>query len=118
MPSPMAFLPGSAWTPGRAMSAGSAASSVCRQHPESTVPFMVAQEDLSEGMKVRVSVPTVMYHVPKRGGKPLDLQGMTGSVKKVIGGGISANRPVVVQFAEPKFFGHFDAAELELVEED
>lgn len=79
---------------------------------------MVTQEDLSEGMKVKVAVPTLMYHVPKRGGEPLDLQGLTGSVKKVIGDGISANRPVVVQFVEPaKFFGHFDAEELELVED-
>lgn len=79
---------------------------------------MVAQEDLSEGMKVRVSVSTMMYHVPKRGGKPMDLQGLTGSVKKVIEDGLSANRPVVVQFVEPaKFFGHFDAAELEVVED-
>lgn len=118
MPSPMAFLPGSAWAPGRASSGASSTSSVCRQRPGPAAPVMVAQEDLSEGMKVRVSVPTLMYHVPKRGGKPMDLQGMTGSVKKVVGGGISANRPVVVQFTEPKFFGHFDAAELELVEEE
>ncbi|KAK1869354.1 hypothetical protein I4F81_011831 [Pyropia yezoensis] len=82
----------------------------------SLVPFHPT--DLSEGMKVKVAVPTLMYHVPKRGGEPLDLQGLTGSVKKVIGDGISANRPVVVQFVEPaKFFGHFDAEELELVED-
>jgi len=78
---------------------------------------MVAQEDLSDGMAVRVCVPTLMHHLPKHGGKPVDLIGKTGTVKKIYTSDLSANRPVVVQFTDPKFSGHFDAAELEVVAE-
>jgi len=78
---------------------------------------MVAQEDLTDGMAVRVCVPTVMHHLPRQGGKPVELNGMTGTVKKIYTSDLSANRPVVVQFSDPKFSGHFDAAELEVVAE-
>ena len=60
-----------------------------------------------------------VYHAPKHK-EGLDTQGLVGVVASLAsvardgsGSEISANRPVVVQFDEPKFRTHYEESELE-----
>ena len=56
-------------------------------------------------------------HLPKFK-KGFEVHGREGTVKTLIlaskdGVEVSANRPVLVQFAEPKFMAHFEFGEVE-----
>ena len=72
------------------------------------------------GHRVRVVGDAVVFHHPKHK-TGINLLGLVGSVKGLAsvardgsGAALSANRPVVVQFAEPKLAAHFEEGELEL----
>jgi Ferredoxin thioredoxin reductase variable alpha chain len=70
---------------------------------------------------VRVATkPLILYHLATSRNQPCDVHGMEGVVQKVIdevaGSPITATKPVVVKFADPKFIGHFDDSELEPTE--
>lgn len=58
-----------------------------------------------------------MYHVPGFKGEEHDVKGLVGEVKNVIhtvnGHVITATKPVLVVFKDPKFRAHFDDDELE-----
>jgi hypothetical protein len=75
----------------------------------------------SAGDAVRVAgKPLLLYHLASARNEPFDVQGMEGTVFNVIdevaGSPISATKPVVVKFVDPKFMAHFDDDELEPVE--
>lgn len=75
-----------------------------------------------KGGRVRVAQSVILYHTPMGRGKPVDVQGMEGTVKQVIlyldGAPISATRPVQVVFTEPrKFVCHFEPRELEVADD-
>lgn len=77
-----------------------------------------APSKYSVGDKVRVAVsPMVFYSVSGAVNQPTDITGCTGTIAKIIdkvnGFAISATKPVVVKFSEPRFMGHFDDDELE-----
>lgn len=70
------------------------------------------------GDSVRVSKsPLILYVVPGKRNEECDVHGMCGKVEKIIsthdGVQITATKPVVVAFDEPKFKAHFDDDELE-----
>ncbi|CAM9377353.1 unnamed protein product [Chrysoparadoxa australica] len=74
------------------------------------------------GDTVRVKAEGVkFYHMKAFPPEGLDATGMEGTVKdiklfsKKTGKEISANRPVMVVFTEPKFIAHFEFDELEKV---
>ncbi len=72
------------------------------------------------GDRVRVVSDAVVYHHPKHKAG-LAVRGLVGSVSGLAsvardgsGAALSANRPVVVQFEEPRLTAHFEEGELEL----
>lgn len=94
--------------------------SLARARVSRTSPACCAEapSQYSAGDKVRVSAsPLIFYHVSGAMNKPTDVSGASGTVLKVVdkveGVPISATKPVVVKFTEPKFMGHFDDDELE-----
>eukprot|EP00274_Cyanoptyche_gloeocystis_P003831 CAMPEP_0196662484 /NCGR_PEP_ID=MMETSP1086-20130531/48918_1 /TAXON_ID=77921 /ORGANISM="Cyanoptyche gloeocystis , Strain SAG4.97" /LENGTH=151 /DNA_ID=CAMNT_0041997891 /DNA_START=41 /DNA_END=496 /DNA_ORIENTATION=+ len=76
---------------------------------------VVAEAAFEVGQRVRVSESVIVYHHPDRRNEPFDVKGLEGSVVKVVGGLISANLPIQVEF-EKKFKAHFREEELEKVE--
>eukprot|EP00187_Rhodella_violacea_P001899 CAMPEP_0174891060 /NCGR_PEP_ID=MMETSP0167-20121228/6164_1 /TAXON_ID=38298 /ORGANISM="Rhodella maculata, Strain CCMP736" /LENGTH=127 /DNA_ID=CAMNT_0016129077 /DNA_START=40 /DNA_END=423 /DNA_ORIENTATION=+ len=115
------FTPHSAFAPSRATTAGVAPA---RRSPLSPLPCRLPSRPASSvvvavfapGDAVRVKKAIKMYHVGKTKGSPVDVKGMQGVVAKIIDTDvISATKPVVVKFAEPKFMAHFEEEELEKV---
>jgi hypothetical protein len=76
-----------------------------------------AKETLVVGTRVRIKSSVLVYHHPEHRGQAFDIQGLTGEITSVLldwhGKEISANYPYIVKF-NPKFSGHFQAAELEV----
>ena len=60
------------------------------------------------GDRVRVVSDAVVYHHPKH------KAGLASVARDGSGAALSANRPVVVQFEEPRLTAHFEEGELEL----
>lgn len=75
--------------------------------------------DFKPGQKVRVKKSLIMYHHPKHKNSPYDMEGLEGEIKGDIsereGVRLSATKPFVVQFANPKFVAHFDDTEIEAI---
>lgn len=63
-----------------------------------------------------------MYHYPKQKGNPFDVKGLEGEITKNIleadGADLSATKPLVVRFQNPKFMAHFEESELEELQDD
>lgn len=72
---------------------------------------------LEPGQKVRVSASVVMYHYPTHRNEPHDVQGLEGEIWKDVqykdGVEMSATKPYVVKFKDPKFIAHFGSDEIE-----
>ncbi len=72
------------------------------------------------GDRVRVKDSIVVYHHPEHRGKPLNIQGFEGEVVSIVnewqGRPVSANFPILVQFADSKKFkAHLRENELEVI---
>ena len=85
--------------------------------PQSAQEFTVAPGDA-----VKVLDPVVFFHVaPKKNPDGFQAQGLVGQVLSIEltdkdGSAVSLNRPVRVGFNDPKFVGHFEEEELEVVD--
>ncbi len=74
---------------------------------------------MNVGDRVRVVGSVKVYHIPAQKGKPMEIQGLEGTVNKLVtewqGRPVSANFPVLVKFEDPKFRAHLQEHELEVI---
>lgn len=74
---------------------------------------------MNVGDRVRVTESVKLYHIPTHKGKPTEIQGLEGTVLKIVtewqGRPVSANFPVLVKFEDPKFRAHLQEHELEVI---
>lgn len=76
--------------------------------------------ELEVGARVRVKCEVIMYHVPSKRNEEVNVEGMEGVISGDLrlkdGVEMTATKPWMVKFAEPKMIGHFDDGELERVD--
>jgi hypothetical protein len=74
---------------------------------------------MNVGDRVRIVGSVKVYHIPAHKGKPTEIQGLEGTVDKLVtewqGRPVSANFPVLVKFEDPKFRAHMQEHELEVI---
>lgn len=74
---------------------------------------------MNVGDRVRVIESVKLYHIPNHQGKPTEIQGLEGTVFKIVtewqGRPVSANFPILVKFEDPKFRAHLQEHELEVI---
>lgn len=75
--------------------------------------------ELALGTRVRVKTSVIMYHYPKQRNKEVDVLGLegtvTGDLREKEGIEMTATKPYMVRFEEPKFIAHFGEDELEVL---
>ncbi len=76
------------------------------------------EEDMKVGDRIRVITSVIVYHHPQNKTEPFDLKGMEGEVIGIVtewqGRPVSANLPILVQFAK-NFKAHFRDHEIEVI---